>query len=296
MADNAIHDGDGNEISTTYATKDVATTSADGLMSATDKTNLDAAVLAEHTHTNKAVLDSIPARSGTDNSVILSESDSASPRWANWTSVTVSKPVPNSVLIGKTWYPYVQIGDLYWTTENLREPIGTKNTDYWVYDENTVVERGYIYKHETVIKGQSEVESDALLALLHDGWHIPTLSDASNLLGQAGTYWVYHGYDFFATDAARITPDTGVTVFTDTYGFHAYPSGVYRASGYGFTPGFYMTNTNANFYTKTPYNAAGQVNSFYVCFPSGTYTAGMGDGIGGETGLYGCVRLCKSAT
>lgn len=41
MADNATHDGDGNEISTTYATKDAATTSADGLMSAADKGKLD---------------------------------------------------------------------------------------------------------------------------------------------------------------------------------------------------------------------------------------------------------------
>ena len=141
------------------------------------------------------------------------------------------------------------------------------------------------------------MESDALLALLHDGWRIPTRSDASNLLGQAGTYWVNHGYEFFATDAARITPDTGVTGFTDKYGFHAYPSGTYRASGYGYSDiGFHNVNTHATFYTKTPYEAADQVYSFYVCFPRGSYTAGNGNGIGGRTGLYCCVRLCKSAT
>ena len=250
-----------------------------------------------HSHSNKAVLDEIPVRSGTDSAMLYSADDSSSITWKNWSYVTVSKKTANSVLIGKTWYPYVKIGNLYWTTENLREPIGTKNTDYWVYDENTVIERGYIYKHETVIKGQSGVESDALLALLHDGWRIPTRSDADNLTGQPGTYWDRHGNDFFATDAARITPDTGVTEFTDKYGFHAYPSGTYRASGYGYSDiGFHNVNSYATFYTKTPYDAAGLVQSFYVSFPNGSYTVGRGESIGGNTGLSCCVRLCKSAT
>lgn len=250
-----------------------------------------------HSHSNKAVLDEIPVRSGTDSAMLYSADDSSSITWKNWSYVTVSKKTANSVLIGKTWYPYVKIGNLYWTTENLREPIGTKNTDYWVYDENTVIERGYIYKHETVIKGQSGVESDALLALLHDGWRIPTRSDADNLTGQPGTYWEHHGNDFFATDAARITPDTGVTGFTDKYGFHAYPSGTYRASGYGYSDiGFHNVNSFATFYTKTPYDAAGLVQSFYVSFPNGSYTVGRGESIGGSTGLSCCVRLCKSAT
>ena len=41
MAENAKNDADGNEITQTYATKDVATTSADGLMSSADKTKLN---------------------------------------------------------------------------------------------------------------------------------------------------------------------------------------------------------------------------------------------------------------
>ena len=250
-----------------------------------------------HSHLNKAVLDEIPARSGTDSAMLYSADDSSSITWKNWSYVTVSKKTANSVLIGKTWYPYVKIGNLYWTTENLREPIGTKNTDYWVHDANTVIERGYIYKHETVIKGQSGVESDALLALLHDGWRIPTRSDADNLTGQSGTYWDRHGNDFFAIDAARITPDTGVTGFTHKSGFHASLRGTYRASGYGYSDiGFHNVNSFATFYTKTPYDAAGLVQSFYVSFPNGSYTVGRGEGIGGSTGLSCCVRLCKSAT
>ena len=41
MAENAKNDGEGNEISQTYATKDVATTTADGLLSKEDKAKLN---------------------------------------------------------------------------------------------------------------------------------------------------------------------------------------------------------------------------------------------------------------
>lgn len=41
MAENATNDGEGNEISQTYATKDVATTTADGLLSKDDKSKLN---------------------------------------------------------------------------------------------------------------------------------------------------------------------------------------------------------------------------------------------------------------
>lgn len=254
------------------------------------------AVQNSHSHSNKAILDEIPVRSGTDSAMLYSADDSSGIAWKNWSYVTVSKKTTNSVLIGKNWYPYVKIGNLYWTTENLREPIGTKNTDYWVYDENTVVERGYIYKHDTVIKGVTGVESDALLALLHDGWHIPTQGEAGDLIGRE-PYYENNGNVFFATDADRITPQSGV-VCTDKYGFHAYPSGTYRASGYGYSDvGFHNVNTTARFYTKTYYPAAGQVYAFYARFHDGSgNSASFSSTLGGETGMFGCVRLCKSAT
>ena len=257
---------------------------------------VETAVQNAHSHANKAVLDGIPARSGTDSAMLYSADDNSGIAWKNWSYVTVSKKTANSVLIGKTWYPYVQIGNLLWTTENLREPIGTKNTDYWIYDENTVVERGYIYKHQTVIKGESGVESDALQALLHDGWHIPTESDAYNLLGTAGTHWETSGYEFMATDATRITPYTDDKGCTDVYGFHAYPSGCYRSSGGPFTPGYELYNDYATYYTKTPAGTAFAVKEFNIHFFDGSRSASIGNSIGGETYMHCCVRLCKSAT
>ena len=257
---------------------------------------VETAVQNTHSHANKAVLDGIPARSGTDSAMLYSADDNSGIAWKNWSYVTVSKKTANSVLIGKTWYPYVKIGSNYWITENLREPIGTKNTDYWIYDENTVVERGYIYKHETVIKGESGVESDALQALLHDGWHIPTESDAYDLLGTAGTHWENRGYEFMATDATRITPYTDDKGCTDVYGFHVYPSGCYRSTGGPFTPGYELYNDYATYYTKTPAGTSFAVKSFNIHFFDGTRSASIGNSIGGETYLHCCVRLCKSAT
>jgi len=316
-SERANKDVDGNEITSTYATKaelpditgkaDKVPPAAEGNLASLNASGnlVDSGIAASwvttavsntHSHSNKAVLDEIPVRSSTDNAMLFSENDSTAMKWVNWNFVTVSKKTANSVLIGKTWYPYVKIGSNYWITENLREPIGAKNTDYWIYDENTVVERGYIYKHSTVIKGESGVESDALLALLHDGWHIPTESDAYDLLGTAGVYWESHGYEFMATDATRITPYTDDKGCTDIYGFHAYPSGWYRSSGGSYTPGFGGCNDYASYYTKTPAGVAYAVKNFSVYFFDGARSASIGSSMGGETYLHGCVRLCKSAT
>jgi uncharacterized protein (TIGR02145 family) len=336
MAENSTNDENGNAIASTYATKETATSLTDGLLSHEDKRKLDAmdptwliyrvrdasgnipkfrvegdledseiavsdvatVVQNSHFHSNKDVLDEIPSPLNPENSMLLSESDNTQMKWVNWNFVNVSKKTDNSVLIGKTWYPYVKIGNYYWTTENLREPIGTKGTDYWVYDENTVVERGFIYKHETIIKGQQGVESDALLALLHDGWHIPEQYEARALLSyQDPYYWEHNGIRFFATDADRLMPKPVTPgTFTDTLGFHAYPSGEYRLPGHGWSDqGFNNMTLYAFYYTKTPYRAANQVYNFHIQYSPGNYSAGI-DSFGGETYLYGCVRLCKSVT
>lgn len=68
MAENATNDGNGKEISQTYATKDVATTSADGLMSAADKTKMDNITNVSQVST-RSVLEAYPDPN--DNSVIL---------------------------------------------------------------------------------------------------------------------------------------------------------------------------------------------------------------------------------
>lgn len=244
-----------------------------------------------HSHSNKAVLDEIPVRSGTDSAMLYSADDSSSIAWKNWSYVTVSKKTTNSVLIGKTWYPYVQIGNLYWTTENLREPIGTKNIDYRIYDESTVVQRGYLYRKHAILKSNDQEathtlleESDAMQALLHDGWHVPTENELNSLCS------LKEGYDggchFFATDAF----DVGGVVYSreplDTYGYKGYPSGYYSDNKY-----YSMSNYLFTMSKNAAYN--GQLCVWYLDLQPGSWTNLMS-----QTNMnsFVSVRLCKSAT
>ena len=244
-----------------------------------------------HSHLNKAVLDEIPARSGTDSAMLYSADDSSSITWKNWSYVTVSKKTPNSVLIGKTWYPYVKIGNLYWTTENLREPIGTKNIDYRIYDESTVVQRGYLYRKHAILKSNDQEathtlleESDAIQALLHDGWHVPMENELNSLCSLKGGY--DGGCHFFATDAF----DVGGVVYSreplDTYGYKGYPSGYYSDNKY-----YSMSNYLFTMSKNAAYN--GQLCVWYLDLQPGSWTNLMS-----QTNMnsFVSVRLCKSAT
>ena len=244
-----------------------------------------------HSHSNKAVLDEIPVRSGADSAMLYSADDSSSIAWKNWSYVTVSKKTTNSVLIGKTWYPYVQIGNLYWTTENLREPIGTKNIDYRNYDESTVVQRGYLYRKHAILKSNDQEathtlleESDAMQALLHDGWHVPTENELNSLCSLKGGY--DGGCYFFATDAF----DVGGVVYSreplDTYGYKGYPSGYYSDNKY-----YSMSNYLFTMSKNAAYN--GQLCVWYLDLQPGSWTNLMS-----QTNMnsFVSVRLCKSAT
>lgn len=244
-----------------------------------------------HSHSNKAVLDEIPARSGTDSAMLYSADDSSSITWKNWSYVTVSKKTTNSVLIGKTWYPYVQIGNLYWTTENLREPIGTKNIDYRIYDESTVVQRGYLYRKHAILKSNDQEathtlleESDAMQALLHDGWHVPTENELNSLCSLKGGY--DGGCHFFATDAF----DVGGVVYSreplDTYGYKGYPSGYYSDNKY-----YSMSNYLFTMSKNAAYN--GQLCVWYLDLQPGSWTNLMSQI---DMNSFVSVRLCKSAT
>ena len=245
-----------------------------------------------HSHSNKAVLDEIPVRNGTDSAMLYSADDSSSIAWKNWSYVTVSNKTTNSVLIGKTWYPYVKIGNYYWTTENLREPIGALNADYRIYKSETVDQRGYLYAKRTLLKttytepeNTEMEESDALLALLHDGWHLPAAGELRQLKDLEDEYG---GHEFFAIDAF----DVGGVVYnrqpTDKYGFKGYPSGYYIADSGGYLE---MSNFLC-FASKTAaYN--GRWKDWYLNLMPGSYTNLISDM---NKNAFLSVRLCKRAT
>lgn len=244
-----------------------------------------------HSHSNKAVLDEIPVRNGTDSAMLYSADDSSSIAWKNWSYVTVSKKTTNSVLIGKTWYPYVQIGNLYWTTENLREPIGTKNIDYRIYDESTVVQRGYLYRKHAILKSNDKEathtlleESDAMQALLHDGWHVPTENELNSLCSLKDGY--DGGCHFFATDAFDVGGVVYVRKPLDTYGYKGYPSGYYVDNKY-----YSMSNYLFTMSKNAAYN--GQLCVWYLDLEPGSWTNSMSQT---NKNSFVSVRLCKSAT
>lgn len=245
-----------------------------------------------HSHSNKAVLDEIPVRNETDSAMLYSADDSSSIAWKNWSYVTVSKKTTNSVLIGKTWYPYVKIGNYYWITENLREPIGALNADYRIYKSETVDQRGYLYAKRTLLKTtdtepeNTEIEeSDALLALLHDGWHLPAAGELRQLKALENDY---SGQEFFAIDAF----DVGGVVYsrqpTDKYGFKGYPSGYYRADSGGYLK---MSNYLCIASKTAAYN--GQWQCWLLNLMPGSYTNIMSDM---DKTAFLSVRLCKRAT
>lgn len=321
---------DGTVSFTTKAVQDVAASTGGaggnhGLMGATDKEKLDGIEAGAQVNVkpdwdaasgdaaeilNKPELDStmvsntsggttywgvknpLPDPIG-NNTMLFSENGNTDLRWANWSSVTVSKKTENSVLIGKTWYPYVKIGNYYWTTENLREPIGTENTNYRLYDPNTLVERGYLYKYDTILKKTwhdneyANLEaSDAMLALLHDGWHIPTINELNTLKSLGGEY--DGGAKFFATNAFDIGGVTYTRLPTDNYGFKGYPCGSFSQDDnktYGAHHELFIMSTTVGY--------AQQQRAWFLDLQPGSYTNLLSTC---NANAWLSVRLCKSAT
>lgn len=203
--------------------------------------------------------------------------------WGGWTSSSVVIPLSNKVTFGNIKYPYVKIGNLYWMTENLRNPIGNKNIDYWEYDNGSNPRKyGLVYKDTTIMKAWPDGSpTTEMAALLHDGWRIPTRGDFYNLGSGLGEY----------DGAALLSVEDGGT---DTKGFNGRLSGVYREAGHGYSDvGFHLNSLEL--YTSEYYEAALQRYSFLISTGGGNPRITYGNGIGGETYLYCCLRLCCNA-
>lgn len=203
--------------------------------------------------------------------------------WGGWTSSSVVIPLSNKVTFGNIKYPYVKIGGLYWMTENLRNPIGNKNIDYWEYDNGSNLRKyGLVYKDTTVMKAWPDGSpTTEMAALLHDGWRIPTRGDFSSLGSGLGEY----------DGAALLSVEDGGT---DTKGFNGRLSGVYREAGHGYSDvgfAFGMLYLYASDY----YPAALQRYTFSIGTGGGNPRIGYGNALGGETYLYCCLRLCCNA-
>jgi uncharacterized protein (TIGR02145 family) len=205
--------------------------------------------------------------------------------WGGWTSSSVVIPRSNKVTFGNIKYPYVKIGNLYWMTENLRNPIGNKNIDYWEYDNGSNPRKyGLVYRDTSIMKAVPDGSpTTEMAALLHDGWRIPTRGDFYNL----GS-----GLSEYDGKALLSVEDGG----TDTKGFNGRLSGDYREAGHVYSDaGFINVNSVLDLYTSEYYGLASQRYSFTIRTGGGSPRITYGNGIGGETYLYCCLRLCCNA-
>jgi uncharacterized protein (TIGR02145 family) len=127
-------------------------------------------------------------------------------------------------------------------------------------------------------------ESDAMQALLHDGWHVPTEGELNSLCSLHGGY--DGGHYFFATDAFDVGGVVYIVEPVDTHGYKGYPSGCYCDNNYsGMSNYLYTMAKNAE------YN--GQICIWMLNLQPGSWTNTMSSI---NKNAFVSVRLCKSAT
>lgn len=93
----------------------------------------------------------------------------------------------NRVKIGKHWYHTTQIGNLIWTAENLNEDLGGGTWEGYYNNDPTYGVKGYgkLYTWDAICKA-NETPSDALAAILPQGWRVPTKADFDALIASVG--------------------------------------------------------------------------------------------------------------
>lgn len=169
---------------------------------------------------------------------------------------------PKTVRIGEHDYPYVKIGNLYWTTENLRE----NNTESYIYGNDPSHENkfGRLYPYNSIIS----IENIA------NGFRVPTLEDFASLL-QAYQYDEIKAIDEWETPG------------TNKSGFGALPGGRYNRTNRIYE----YLGQNGSFLTKT--EPSGYSNQFlYALFNDGNYNITYS---GYKADWCFSVRLCKDA-
>ena len=133
-------------------------------------------------------------------------------------SLEVTPPSPSNVVnIGGRDYPYIQIGNQLWLTENLkytRAHFSYPNDDSMNFDLGLLYQYYYVYNE--------------IIPILPNGWRIPTLNDGFTLYNSIGNI----ASDYLSTSVGG----------RDTYGFNANLPGFRNSSGVmdRFQDGFYF--------------------------------------------------------
>ncbi len=83
-----------------------------------------------------------------------------------------------TVTFGGIEYGICQIGDLLWTTENLKNY--TSGAKYF-QDSQLYKDLGYLYPTVSIVSA-TNTQSPFIENLVHDGWRVPTKADLETLL------------------------------------------------------------------------------------------------------------------
>lgn len=190
-AERSTADEDGNEITTTYATKseipDISgkqdtVTFADGY----DATTNPAATVAT---VESAIPSNLPAvKDGVDESLVTTGNKYD---WDDWKSSNITIPLPKDTIEVKGHlFKYVQIGNLLVTTENLDIPLGTVGTNCFWYDddEDTNRDLGMLYKF-------SALGSFQYIDYYHPNEFVPTQEVYDCIYAQGWRIWTYRDLD-----------------------------------------------------------------------------------------------------
>lgn len=205
--------------------------------------------------------------------------------WVGNVKVFGTSPAPSStVKIGGRDYPFVQIGDQLWITENLdwkfdgltfRDGVDGNNFDttaipqaaYYEYDESTYGVTGN--KYGLIYNWYAIAELE-----LPTGWHVPSRSEVEALIA-------YIGESDAGTKLKAASPTWNGT---DDYDFHAVPTGFIAGST------FYSVGSESKIWTSTDNGGGDSIGYVLQTYMNGMSVLSLNQKSGSA------IRLCCSAT
>lgn len=132
-----------------------------------------------------------------------------------------------AVKIGANFYKCVKIGNKLWMAENLREPIGTENSDYYTpwgdAASSSKYGLGLLYKWGTVCASDGSVSSSLSALIPSQNWKVPSSDDVADLAAGVGA--VADRIGLYASSSLWT-----IETPTDKFGFGMLPCGYYNGS------------------------------------------------------------------
>lgn len=185
------------------------------------------------------------------------------------------------VTIADRAYRTARIGNQEWLAENLDVEIGSLGADCFMYNNDPVMRAKYglLYKWTAICDGNEKM-SEALSAVLPEGWRLPSKSDLEMMLNTVGG-------NRTAGPVLKSTTDWAIGG-TDDYGLTVLPAASWTNSR-----GFYGLGTTAGFWTSTEHDSSPDTDAYYCNFYTGDNVAIAGSK---KSNAAYSVRLVRDVT